>query len=135
LPLTVKGDKLTIVVDVISEEQLEREFEHIRVQFKELKQEEKPLRIEWGLKSVFEPQHGQGITYIAIRDIREEDQCRFPGNLHELKDEIALARAKISGSTVSVIKNGFMRYDVLLDTGYIVTIFSDLPITLRTEKP
>ncbi|MBU1082538.1 MAG: hypothetical protein KKB59_18775 [Spirochaetes bacterium] len=45
---------MTIVVDINSAEQLEREFERIRTQFKDLKAKEKPLRIDWGLKRAFE---------------------------------------------------------------------------------
>ena len=52
--IRLKGEKTTIIVDIINEEQLEREFEHIRTQFKDLTAEEKPLRIDWGTKAAFD---------------------------------------------------------------------------------
>lgn len=58
---------MTCVRDIVVEEQLEREFRSIRQVFKDLSEEEKPLRIEWGTRkamwkptyilTVFTPQH------------------------------------------------------------------------------
>ena len=45
---------MTCIRDIMNQEQLEREFDSIRKVFATLKAEEKPLRIEWGVKKAFE---------------------------------------------------------------------------------
>lgn len=45
---------MVIVVDVIDEDQLEREFERIRNVFKGLYDDEKPLQLMWGIKKAME---------------------------------------------------------------------------------
>ena len=44
---------MTCIRDILTEEQLEREFDSIRKVFKTLENNEKPLRIEWGTKNAF----------------------------------------------------------------------------------
>ena len=44
---------MTCVRDIMTEDALEREFDSIRKVFKTLKEDEKPLRIEWGTKKAF----------------------------------------------------------------------------------
>lgn len=51
---------MTIVRDILDEDMLEREFEHIRKVFRGLKEDEKPLRIEWGTKKAFEAMNRVG---------------------------------------------------------------------------
>lgn len=45
---------MTCIRDILTEEQLEREFESIRKTFKTLKKTELPLRIHWGTKEAME---------------------------------------------------------------------------------
>jgi len=91
LELTAKGEKTTIIVDIIDEEQLEREFERIRVQFKDLTAEEKPLRIDWGTKSSFDSIESHNKTFdkvtnkakIALRIIALLEILEIPEEVKE----------------------------------------------------
>lgn len=91
---------MTIVVDITSTEQLEREFKRIRTQFKDLKAEEGPLRIEWGLKNAFESREVHKLAMykfadkakVAVRlmglleifDVTEEEKERIREILYQI---------------------------------------------------
>jgi len=55
---------MTCIRDIMTEDALEREFDSIRVLFKDLKTEEKPLRIHWGTKSAFDSMEAQQSSQI-----------------------------------------------------------------------
>jgi hypothetical protein len=45
---------MTIFVDILNEEQLDREVKHIKSFMRKMSKEEFPLCIEWGTKQAFE---------------------------------------------------------------------------------
>jgi len=57
---------MTCIRDIMTEDVLEREFDSIRGLFKNLKAEEKPLRIHWGTKSAFDSMEAHGKAFDKV---------------------------------------------------------------------
>jgi len=86
-----KGERMTIVDDVSEEEKLESVIERIRLIFKDLTKEEKPLRIQWGTKSAFDSMEAHSRTFdkvtnkakIALRIIGLLEILEIPEEIKE----------------------------------------------------
>jgi len=64
---------MTCVRDIMDEEQLDREIRSIRNTFRDLSQDEKPLRIEWGTKEAMEEAE-RGIERRALEVAKKVDK-------------------------------------------------------------